>query len=231
MASRRGNSDPSLGILIAVSLVILYVLIKIWFYLILIGIAGLIIWLIILLARRRRDTGSMDTGLASAPDLKPSIISSEHVGSAVTTLSEPTLPLLNYFHVSEGTIDRYWSIAFYDNLGKFIGNSVTSTGRWHGLIYYFIIDGNIRYIGQTRETTLRWRMTRRQDNDLIGYNYAIKRNMLIAASKGKLSIKTKRMLKTQLDSYEKAEIETYAVTNRLWNQEHNKYFQPENFYE
>ena len=142
------------------------------------------------------------------------------------------LPKLNYFKMRESGINYYWSEAFYKNLKIFTGDSVTYTDYNHGLIYYYLIDNQVRYIGQTREKTLKWRMNRPQENGHTGYNLYIKRNLLQAASEGRLRIKTRKIPKSRLNDCEKAEIENYASTNKLWNWEHNQhYFKLSNFYQ
>ena len=168
-----------------------------------------IVWLI---ARRDRDSNS-------GPD------------KAQPPSTEPILPSRNYFLMKEESINYYWSRAFYDHLESFTGNANIYTDHEHGLIYYYIVDDQVRYIGQTRENSLRWRMTRPQAGGQIGYNLFIKRNMLEAASKGGLAITTKVMPKARLNDYERSEIEKYALANRLWNQEHNPSFNVDNFYE
>ena len=140
------------------------------------------------------------------------------------------LPERDYFRMNESAINYYWGEAFYKNLEVLTDNNITYTDRNHGLIYYYLVDGQVRYIGQTRESTLKWRMNKPQADGCIGYNLYIKRNMLQAASGGRLSIRTYRIPQFQLDQYEKAEIEAYAPTNRLWNQEYNSYFDLENYY-
>lgn len=143
----------------------------------------------------------------------------------------PILPARDYFSLKPQAINDYWRIAFYHNLKSFTLNSEITTDQDNGLIYCFIIDDQVRYIGQTREKTLRQRMTKQQaDSHIIGYNDYIKRNMLDAASKGLLKIQTQKIDKSELDNYEISLIQYYAPTNRLWNQKHNKHFSKENFY-
>ena len=142
------------------------------------------------------------------------------------------LPKRNYFMMKESGINYYWSQAFYKNLKTFTGDSITYTDYNHGLIYYYLVDGQIRYVGQTREKTLKWRLAKPQENGHTGYNLYIKRNLLQAASEGRLRIETRKIPKSQLNDREKTEIETYAPTNRLWNWEHNqRYFSLSNFYQ
>ena len=168
----------------------------------------------------------------AAPVSHQSLLQKETPKSVPSSaLSSAILPKRDYFKMKEAGIKYYWSEAFYKNLKIFTGYSVTYTDYNHGLIYYYLIDDQIRYIGQTREKTLKWRMTRPQENSHTGYNLYIRRNLLKAASEGRLRIKTRKVPKAQLDDCEKAEIKTYAPTNNLWNWEHNQhYFRRSNFY-
>lgn len=129
-------------------------------------------------------------------------------------------------------IDKIWGNAFYKtaNLRRIAGNCALSAKKGYGIIYFYIIDNQIRYIGQTRERTLKWRMNRPQKNGVKGYNYAIKRNLINAYRNGTLSIRTAIVKKDQLDRCEQQLIEHYGPTNKLWNKIHNeKYFQVENY--
>ena len=151
---------------------------------------------------------------------------------SVTTASGTTvvIPQLDYSQLSQAAINKYWSLVFYNNIRLFAGNNTITTAPSHGLIYYFVVGGQVRYIGQTRDKGgLRWRMTKRQQGGQIGYNFSIKRNLLQAASRNQLSIKTRSVLIFRLDRAEREEIHRYAPNGRLWNQEHNPYFQPSNF--
>ena len=149
---------------------------------------------------------------------------------AQRTASKAIVPSRDYFSVSQKAINHYWSLAFYENLEAFTLSSDTYTDESHGLIYYFIIDGRIRYIGQTKGNSLRWRMTKKQDSGCIGYSYRIKRNLLNAVVEGRLKISTKKIPKEQLDNYEISAIRRYGPTNKLWNQKHNPDFKKDNFY-
>lgn len=222
---KRGNGDP-------ISLLVIIGFILVPPLLIIVGI----IWLIVKLVRRSeskedkaylinftiRDTEpstpqavSQTGGAWEKPDVAP---------------AQFALPERDYFRMSEAHLKYYWGLAFYQNLSFFTGDSITHTDYYHGLIYYYLIDEQVRYVGQTRENTLKWRMNRPHTDGSIGYNFYIKRNMLQAASDNRLSIKTWVVPKNQLDSYEQAEIKRYAPSNRLWNQEYNDYFDPDNFY-
>ena len=86
----------------------------------------------------------------------------------------------------------------------------------------------MRYVGQTRERSLKRRMTRRQPNGHTGYNYSIKRQMLNAFRAGILEIQTKEVRVSHLDTTEEHEIKLYSKSNRLWNIEHNKHYRKYN---
>ena len=166
----------------------------------------------------------------------PTGFDSDSVNRSGVIVATPTqtipIPQLNYFKVSEKAVNKYWSEAFYDNLKFFTGSNPTSTYGSFGLIYYFVVNGQIRYIGQTKERGLRWRMTKRQSGGVIGYNYYIKRNLLQAASRDNLVITTKRLPVFRLNQVERSEIRQYGPTNKLWNQEHNTpHFHIRNFYQ
>ena len=126
-------------------------------------------------------------------------------------------------------INKLWSEVFYneDNLTRLANGYPICSEEGYGLIYYYFINGRLRYIGQTRENSLKWRMTRRQPNGNIGYSYPIKRLMLNAFRSGTLQIQTKKVLVAELDKIEQQEIRLYS-DNRLWNKEHNPHYQPFN---
>ena len=128
-------------------------------------------------------------------------------------------------------INLLWSRVFYndDHLTKIAGRCPIRTQEDEGLIYCYLINGQVRYVGQTRENSLKRRMTRRQSNGKIGYNYSIKRHLINAYRNGSLSIWTMRTAISKLDNLEKQLIERYAPYHRLWNQEHNKYFKMSNY--
>ena len=140
--------------------------------------------------------------------------------SVATDGSSPfSLPRQNYFQLDKSAIDHYWSEAFDKNLKSFSGSNISRAGSSYGLIYYFLVDDQTRYIGQIRENSLKRRMNQLQPDGSIGYSLSIKRNLLQAASEGRLAIRTIQVLKSQLDQYEKAEIGTHARGGRLWNHE------------
>lgn len=127
-------------------------------------------------------------------------------------------------------INYWWSEVFYSpkHLRKMAGKYPLNPRPGYGLVYYYYIGGRLRYVGQTRERSLRWRMTRRQANRHIGYNYSIKRQMLNAYRAGKLSIVTREVKVADLDKVEREAIEANSRWSKLWNIEHNKYFNKSN---
>ena len=124
---------------------------------------------------------------------------------------------------NKGLINYWWSTVFYnnDNLRRLANGYSLYPRQGYGLIYYYIVGGQLRYVGQTRERSLKWRMTRRQPNGHTGYNYSIKRQMLNAFRSSILEIQTKEVGVSDLDATEEHEIKFYSRTNRLWNIEHN----------
>ncbi|MYB39872.1 hypothetical protein F4X86_01075 [Candidatus Saccharibacteria bacterium] len=121
-------------------------------------------------------------------------------------------------------INLLWSRVFYSdgNLAKVAGRCAIRAEKGWGLVYCYLVDGRPRYVGQTRENSLSWRMTKRQRQGKIGYNYAIKRNLINAYRNGSLSIWTRKVKLAELNQLEKELIEKYGPTCRLWNQVHNE---------
>ena len=130
-------------------------------------------------------------------------------------------------------INYWWSKVFYNSaiLRDLANGHPLYPKPGYGLLYYYIIDGRVRYIGQTGERSLKWRMTRRQPNGAIGYNYSIKRHMLNAYRSHRLTIKTRETPLADLDAVEIKEITQHSgYGNRLWNVEHNQNFRKSNRY-
>ena len=128
-------------------------------------------------------------------------------------------------------INLLWSRVFHGGhiVQKLASNSVVQTKKGFGLIYCYLINGKVRYIGQTRENNLYWRMTEKQEDGKVGYNDSIRRNLLNAYRRGYLSIQTKLVPLYHLEHYKKGLIEYYAPTNHLWNTDHNQYFDKGNY--
>ena len=127
-------------------------------------------------------------------------------------------------------INYWWSKVFYspDHIKRMAGKYPLYPRQGYGLIYYYFINNRLRYIGQTRERSLQWRMTRRQANGHIGYNYSIKRQMLNACRSGTLKIQTKEIRIADLDRIEEEEIRLHSKKGKLWNIEHNEHHRKTN---
>ena len=124
----------------------------------------------------------------------------------------------------------WWSQVFYDNdnLQRLAGSNSIYPTDGHGLVYRYIIRDRVRYIGQTRERSLKWRMTKNQPGGHIGYSPTIKKHMLNAYRQGVLRIETESVRIDKLDDREQELIARYGPTNRLWNIEHNPNFKKTN---
>ena len=138
------------------------------------------------------------------------------------TRATETQPYIKNNH-NKKLINYWWSRVFYnnDNLEQLAPGCPLYPRQGHGLIYYYIVGDRLRYIGQTKERSLKWRMTRRQANGNMGYHYSIKRQMLNAFRSGILKIQTREVRVGSLDETEEREIKFYSKANRLWNIEHN----------
>ena len=130
----------------------------------------------------------------------------------------------------EKLINYWWSEVFYDNQNiKLISRGCEIYPRdGYGLIYYFIIRGQLRYIGKTRERSLKWRLTRRQADGTIGYSYSIKRQLLNSFRENSLRIQTKEVELADLDKTEAREINICSKAYKLWNIEHNPSYKTSN---
>ena len=100
-----------------------------------------------------------------------------------------------------------------------------------GLIYQYLLNGELRYIGKTGMSSILRRWKRRfQDSGITGYDYNIKRCLLNAAWQGSLKIKIQKVPVRLLDSREANMIRKHAPFNSLWNRVHNeRYFSESNF--
>ena len=136
----------------------------------------------------------------------------------------------SYAKKAERFINKWWSSVFYDfKLRGLAGNCrLKPVNGKYGLVYLYIIAGRVRYVGQTTES-LYWRMTKRQNNDKIGYPLPIKRNLLNAFRDESLSIETEMIRQSHLDKIELNLIRHFAPANRLWNQKHNPHFELSNY--
>ena len=127
-------------------------------------------------------------------------------------------------------INEWWPKVFYDknNLRNLARGCKLYSRRGYGLIYHYIIAGKLRYVGQTRESSLRRRMVRFQANGRTGYSYAIKRHLLNAFRNGSLRIQTQEVPVSRLESIETEQIRYYSQQYRLWNKRGNPRYSPSN---
>ena len=137
-------------------------------------------------------------------------------------------------HKQRRLIDIWWQKIFCDNENLTrIANGNPIRSDWdRGLVYCYLVDGVICYVGKTKQSSLKRRMTRKHPNSkTIGYNYFIKRNMLNAYRKDLLRIGAVEMAISDLDAHEQFCIRLFGQQNRLWNQEYNENFQKSNYYQ
>lgn len=133
----------------------------------------------------------------------------------------------------ENFINRRWHKIFasqnaLDRLRVDPSNPMTAEDGW-GLIYFYLVDGRVRYVGQTSRRSLLKRLSRRQPGGIVGYSFAIKRCLLEAYYGNRLQIRTLPHPLKGIYRAEKAYIRRYAKIRRLWNQEHNPDFDVANF--
>ena len=95
----------------------------------------------------------------------------------------------------------WWSQVFYnnDNLKRLAGKHPVRPRQGCGLVYRYIVKGKVRYVGQTGERSLKWRMTKKQTSGYIGYKPVIKKNLLNAYRAGVLRIETEQLPLSKLD--------------------------------
>ncbi len=99
-----------------------------------------------------------------------------------------------------------------------------------GLVYFYLIDGRVRYIGQTQARSLHRRLMRWRPKIKVGYNFAVKRCLLAAYYGQRLQIRTLPCPVYDLSRLEEYYIRRYGPTNYLWNQRHNEqHFDPQNY--
>ncbi len=131
---------------------------------------------------------------------------------------------------TEKLIKYWWSRVFYDpSLRGLAGRCrIKPPSPKYGLVYRYIVDDRVRYIGQTIKP-LYWRMTKEQDNGRIGYPLPVKRNLLNAYRAGVLRIETEVVGRSWLDKRERDLIRHFAPIEKLWNREHNPHFDLSNY--
>ncbi len=156
-----------------------------------------------------------------------------HRKSHTTNQPAPTdgLPYIRSFGPeAEKVIRHWWSRVFYDPKLRGLAGSfqVKPPNSKYGLIYRYIVNGRVRYIGQTIKP-LYWRMTRPWEGGNIGYPRPVKRNLLNAYRSGSLRIETEVVGRWRLEHREKHLIQHFATKEKLWNQEHNPQFNLTNY--
>ena len=109
-----------------------------------------------------------------------------------------------------------------DNLRRLAGKCALSPRKGCGLVYFYHVDGQLRYIGQTRAKSLKQRLVKQQKSHKTGYNYFIKRNLIRAYRLNSLVIRTKNIPLKHLNKYERQKIIYFGSRCRLWNRAYNK---------
>ena len=94
----------------------------------------------------------------------------------------------------------------------------------YGLIYFYLVRGRVRYVGQTRAGFLRNRLIRWYPGGKAGYRFAIKRSILAAYYSKQLRLRTLLFPVGELDRLEQHFIGLYGSDNRLWNKDKNSHF-------
>ena len=82
-----------------------------------------------------------------------------------------------------------------------------------GLIYFYLVDGRVRYIGQTQARSLHRRLMRWRPKIKVGYNFAVKRALLAAYYGRRLQIRTIPCPVADLSRLEQYYIHRYGPTN------------------
>ena len=176
--SRRGRGGNPIVALVALGAIfllpVLFVALSVFIFLLPFLLIAGIVWLIVKFVRRMDSieenppesdftatTIHPTTNTQSPPVSQFSTLTTTIDGTTAIPI-EAILPQRNYFKINESAINYYWGEAFYRNLECFTGGSIIHTDGRHGLIYYYIVEGQVRYIGQTRENTLKWRMNKPQ---------------------------------------------------------------------
>lgn len=122
----------------------------------------------------------------------------------------------------EEAINYWWRKVFSSekNLKQIaVPNSPLKPTRDCGLIYYYYVDGELIYIGQTTNSLAQRMVTYSyRDGQVI--------EMLNAFKEGRLTIATKEVEKVHLHQIEKNEIRIHSKTNELWNIKHSYWNSP-----
>lgn len=148
---------------------------------------------------------------------------------AVWHYAERQLPHVDENKHDRSLINSLWQRIFSnESIIRRITKGALTAEKGYGLVYCYFINGKIRYIGKTKDTSFFKRFVPKQI-DKLGYKDSIKRNLINAYRMGQLYIEVQPIELKALDKYQKDLIEQYAPTNRLWNEKDNKHFNAENY--
>lgn len=126
-------------------------------------------------------------------------------------------------------IDHWWRVVFCDsNLRGLAGNCPIKPRNGHGLVYLYIVNNRVKYVGRTFYS-LHQRMTMNQKDGMIGYIPEIKRNLLNAFRDEDLAIETEMVSHDKVNELEENTIRHFARISRIWNKDHNPYFEYSNY--
>ena len=118
-----------------------------------------------------------------------------------------------------------WRKVFhYSNLEKLrnIITGPTRMKRGRGLVYCYLVKGKVRYVGLVANNFNLKSFKKPLPADYVS---KVKKAILQAYQQGDLKISTKLVNNAQLEKYKEKIIRQYQKHNKLWNCEHNDYFQ------
>lgn len=134
---------------------------------------------------------------------------------------------------NEKAVNFFWNRVFYrDNIAHLkhiISGPTQCRKKGYGMVYYYLVNDKVRYVGQTKEKGLYWRMAKGQFGVVKDYNAAIKCNLINAYRSGRLKVQTQIVNLANIDSIQEFLIKRYAPHNNLWNVRHNDYFHVSNY--
>ena len=152
----------------------------------------------------------------------------DHQKRAVWHYAERQLPHIREDH-DRGFINNLWHRIFSnESIIRRITKGKLSVDQGYGLVYCYLVNGKIRYIGKTQEASFIQKLLNMQVSG-SDYKDAIKRNLLNAYRVGQLEIQVQAVNSEYIDAYQQKLIERYAPTNRLWNEEYNSHFHIDNY--
>ena len=110
-------------------------------------------------------------------------------------------PLLRAQDYNARQVEECWELFVRRGrlLSDWINGPVACRRSEHGLIYYYLLEDDLRYIGQTRQRLFLNRLRQKFSSGIVGYRYDIKRCLLNAAWQGRLRVKTREVPKQKLN--------------------------------